>query len=81
MAYEYMDKRASDYESFLGELAQNVKAYDQGMQKTVFKLQTYDWQQQKWIAKEHLTAEIKFLRGLGCRHVGYYPEPYYTLNH
>ena len=81
MAYDYMDKRASDYESFLGELAQNVKAYDQGMQKTVFKLQTYDWQQQKWIAKEHLTAEIKFLRGLGCRHVGYYPEPYYTLNH
>ena len=81
MAYDYMDKRASDYESFLGELVQNVKAYDQGMQKTVFKLQTYDWQQQKWIAKEHLTAEIKFLRGLGCRHVGYYPEPYYTLNH
>ena len=81
MAYDYMDKRASDYESFLGELVQNVKAYDQGMQKTVFKLQTYDWQQQKWIAKEHLTAEIKFLRGLGCRHVGYYPELYYTLNH
>ena len=81
MAYDYMDKRTSDYEFFLGELVQNVKAHDQGMQKTVFKLQTYDWQQQKWIAKEHLTAEIKFLRGLGCRHVGYYPEPYYTLNH
>lgn len=81
MAYDYMDKRASDYQAFLGELVQNVKAHDQGMQKTVFKLQTYDWQQQKWVAKEHLTAEIKFLRGLGCRHVGYYPEPYYILTH
>jgi biofilm PGA synthesis lipoprotein PgaB len=46
----------------------------QGQGKVIFKVQSFDWAQNKWIPEDLLEKELKHLLALGAQHVGYYPD-------
>ncbi|WP_455654647.1 poly-beta-1,6-N-acetyl-D-glucosamine N-deacetylase PgaB [Phascolarctobacterium sp.] len=77
MAYDHMDNREEDYDLFLSDLVQKTKEYGSGIEKTVFKIQTFDWKSGQWINKEHLKSEVELLKKLGVKHIGYYPDSVY----
>lgn len=79
MAYDKMDK-VEDTEAFLTGLVKNAGMYKNGLKKTVFKLQTYDWDKNTWINKQHMVSEIKLLKKQGAKHIAYYPETFYKIN-
>ncbi len=43
----------------------------------IFKIQSYDWASDNWIAEDVLVEELKFLLSSGVKHVAYYPDNVY----
>lgn len=80
MAYDHMEKRVKDYGAFFNNLIQQTRKYKNGIEKTIFKIQTVDWENNSWIDKQHLEAEIKLLKQAGVKHIGYYPDTVYIFN-
>ena len=75
-AMPYMEK-ASKPEAWLKELITKVAKEPLGLKKSVFELQTVDWNTQKPIPMEIFQKEIKILKDAGVQHIGYYPDnPY-----
>ena len=74
MAYPYMDK-ADNPQEYLRALAQKVKAAG-GVDKTILKVQSYDWQENKWLTGEEFQGQLKTLRQAGMKHLGYYPATF-----
>lgn len=77
MAMPYMED-ASSPEDWLQELAATVQAVPQGMEATVFELQTMDWRKSpaQPIPSEKLAAQMRFLQIAGARHLAYYPDDF-----
>jgi len=73
MAYPRMEKIARP-EKWLKKLVMEAKKYPKGLQKTVFKLQTYDWSKDSWINTKTVNRWLKILVSSGAQHVGYYPD-------
>lgn len=42
--------------------------------KTVFKLQAYDWRRRQWVPDELLLDEMRTALAAGVRHLAYYPD-------
>jgi biofilm PGA synthesis lipoprotein PgaB len=59
---------------WLDSLAASVSARPQGMQKTIFALQTVDWRTRKPVDNTVLLEQMKQLRRDGARNLGYYPD-------
>lgn len=74
MAYPYMEK-ASDPETWLKALTKAALQMPEARNKVIFKLQTYDWSQEKWLSPQVLQNQFKILQASGATHLGYYPEP------
>ncbi|MFQ5585727.1 MAG: poly-beta-1,6-N-acetyl-D-glucosamine N-deacetylase PgaB [Thermodesulfobacteriota bacterium] len=73
MAYPQMEKvnRASRW---LEGLVLTAKETRDGIEKSVFKVQTYDWKRETWLGDTVVLKEIRDLLSSGARHVAYYPD-------
>lgn len=74
MAYPYMDHEQDP----LGFLARVAKAVEQagGTDKTIVKIQSYDWEKERWFSNKNFSAQMKTLKDAGIRHMGYYPNTF-----
>jgi biofilm PGA synthesis lipoprotein PgaB len=73
MAYPQMEKikRPS---SWLQGLVNTTRGFPHGLEKTVFKVQTYDWSQETWVKEGILLHEIRTIFSAGGKHIAYYPD-------
>lgn len=77
MAMPYMEGSGNP-DAWLRLLARQVKAVPEGMEATVFELQTVDWRKSKnrQIRSETLAAQMRLLQIEGVRHLAYYPDDF-----
>ncbi|MBW2079632.1 MAG: poly-beta-1,6-N-acetyl-D-glucosamine N-deacetylase PgaB [Deltaproteobacteria bacterium] len=73
MAYPQMERR-NDAISWLKGLMKAVRMNNFGLDKTVLKIQAYDWGGRHWIDKDKLLKEMRVLEAHGARHLAYYPD-------
>jgi poly-beta-1,6-N-acetyl-D-glucosamine N-deacetylase len=52
------------------QAVQNRKARE----KVIFKVQTYDWKNRRWLADHTIKQQLAYLEAGGGRHVAYYPD-------
>lgn len=79
MAYPYLEEVKHPTEWFK-ELVAAAKRQPQGIEKTVFKVQAYDWSRKKWVKSRTLNKWFKALIASGAEHVAYYPDDYVLDN-
>ena len=75
MAYPYMDKEENPKEA-LADVAKAVKQAG-GNDKTIVKVQTYDWSKEKWLSGKEVREELNTLKKEGTRNRGVYPHTFY----
>ena len=75
-AMPFMEK-AENPEAWLTELVKKVAAQPEGLKKTVFELQTIDWNTQKKIPMATFLKQMRLVQKLGAIHLGYYPDNVY----
>ncbi|MCP4152089.1 MAG: poly-beta-1,6-N-acetyl-D-glucosamine N-deacetylase PgaB [bacterium] len=75
MAMPFMEK-AGEPLKWLGELVKRAKLTDPGLGRTMFELQTKDWNTQADIPMEVLIKQMELLKSLGVTHFGYYPDDF-----
>jgi len=78
MAYPKMEE-ISRSNAWFRQMVEKVKNYPQGIEKTVFKVQTYDWERHSWIKTKTVNEWLRALVAAGARHLAYYPDDY-TIN-
>ena len=79
MAYPYVEEVKQPMEWF-EELVALAKSQPLGIEKTVFKVQTYDWEKKKWVKSQKLNKWFTALVSSGARHIAYYPDDYHRNN-
>ncbi|MGI9211797.1 MAG: poly-beta-1,6-N-acetyl-D-glucosamine N-deacetylase PgaB [Methylococcaceae bacterium] len=72
-AMPFMEK-AADPDRWLKDLVGLVAAHPAGLKKTVFELQTVDWNTQTDIPMNILMEQVRIIRRAGAEHIGYYPD-------
>ncbi|HQP10863.1 MAG TPA: poly-beta-1,6-N-acetyl-D-glucosamine N-deacetylase PgaB, partial [Candidatus Omnitrophota bacterium] len=75
MAYPYLEE-VKNPKKWLKELVAAVKTHPEGIEKTVFKVQTFDWKKQRWINSKIVDQWLEALVASGARHIAYYPDDY-----
>lgn len=75
MAYPYMDQ-ADDPIDYLKNIAAAVKAAD-GADKSIIKIQSYDWENERWIGADNFKTQLTALDKEGMSNLGYYPNTFY----
>jgi poly-beta-1,6-N-acetyl-D-glucosamine N-deacetylase len=76
MAMPYLE-RAEHPEAWLEGLVNRVKREPNGLEKTIFELQTFDWNDRsKQIPATVITAQMRLLQRLGAVNFGYYPDDF-----
>jgi biofilm PGA synthesis lipoprotein PgaB len=75
MAYPQMEEVKSPSE-WLKNLVGRARVMPQGIEKTVFKIQTYDWEKEGWIDDGILLEELRDILSSGGSHLAYYPDDY-----
>ncbi len=75
MAYPRMEDVKSP-KRWLRGLVKKASRYPKGLEKTVFKVQAYNWKKDKWIPAKMLRKWLRWLVSAGARHIGYYPDDY-----
>lgn len=80
-AYDYVAieampfmEQAEDPEAWLKELVEKVATQPNGLDKTLFELQTVDWKTQQKIPMEVFLKQLKSIQNMGAIHLGYYPD-------
>jgi poly-beta-1,6-N-acetyl-D-glucosamine N-deacetylase len=73
MAYPQMETAKKPL-PWLQDLAAKALALPQAENKTIFKLQTYDWNTRTWIEGDLLLREMRTALAGGIRHLAYYPD-------
>ena len=73
MAYPQMENVNKPSEWLKG-LVKKAKEFPHGIEKTVFKVQAYDWQKKEWLDDGFLLEEIRDILSYGGRHIAYYPD-------
>lgn len=74
MAYPYMEKHGDDPAGWLKDLTAVALEQSAAKQKVIFKLQTYDWDEMRWLSARDLKRQVAALKTGGALHLGYYPE-------
>jgi poly-beta-1,6-N-acetyl-D-glucosamine N-deacetylase len=75
MAYPMMEE-AHRPVTWLRGLVNKAHAHQGGLEKTIFKLQAYDWNSQDWIDSRTLIGWMRALAAEGAHHIGYYPDDF-----
>ena len=73
MAYPYMEG-AFFHTAWLRNLVATAAKHPGAMNKTVFKIQAYDWAAHKPVPSATVNAQLRVLLAAGARHVAYYPD-------
>lgn len=73
MAYPRMEK-IKHPKRWFASLVDKVKKQPLGLEKTIFKVQTYDWDEKEGIATKTVYRWLRRLISLGAQHIGYYPD-------
>lgn len=73
MAYPYMEKVRAPAK-WLKRLVELAKRYPDGLSKTVFKVQAYDWEEREWVEAPVVLKWLRILVAAGAQHIGYYPD-------
>lgn len=73
MAYTKMDK-INQPEAWLAGIAKTVAAHPGAANRTIVKIQAYDWDNGQWILPGDLNREAQALRENGIVHIGVYPS-------
>jgi len=60
--------------TWLKGLVAKARAFPQGRNKTVFEVQSYDWEKHSWINDRDLLEELRDILAEGGRHIAYYPD-------
>lgn len=77
MAMPYMEGERGDSTRWLTSLTSRVATYPEGLNKTVFELQSVDWAQgHRRIPDAELVKQIRAIRTAGARSFGYYPDDF-----
>ncbi|MBC8548631.1 MAG: poly-beta-1,6-N-acetyl-D-glucosamine N-deacetylase PgaB, partial [Candidatus Brocadiales bacterium] len=76
MAYPQMD-RVSHPDKWLRNIVNRAKGYPRGLDKTIFKVQTYDWRKKEWIIGRDLLKELREILMSGGKHIAYYPDNFW----
>jgi biofilm PGA synthesis lipoprotein PgaB len=73
MAYERLEgvEAPMRWYKALVERARNLPA---GLEKSVFKVQSYDWETEAWLEDEIIIKGIRQILAAGGQHVAYYPD-------
>ncbi|MDU4959569.1 MAG: poly-beta-1,6-N-acetyl-D-glucosamine N-deacetylase PgaB [Sporomusaceae bacterium] len=79
MAYPYLEKQNRQAGSWLAALADAALREPEAARKTVFKLQTYDWTDGRWLETREVRRWENILRRKGVQHFAYYPENVYAF--
>jgi len=79
MAYPFLEEVKQPTE-WLQNLVAVTKRHPLGIEKTVFKVQAFDWSKSKWVKSRKLNKWFKALISSGAKHIAYYPDDY-VLNH
>jgi biofilm PGA synthesis lipoprotein PgaB len=61
---------------WLKRLVRAAGKHPGGLEKTVFKVQTYDWNRKRWIPARTVNRWLRTLVAAGARHIAYYPDNY-----
>lgn len=75
MAMPYMEK-ADEPNKWLRELTNKVAQNPNGLRRTIFELQTKDWNTGKQINEKILSEQFHMLRSNGARNLAYYPDDF-----
>jgi biofilm PGA synthesis lipoprotein PgaB len=81
MAYPYMEKQGARAVEWLGELAAAALSNKPDATKVVFKLQNYDWRENRWLARTELSRQVRALQERGALNIGFYPENLFSDRH
>ena len=73
MAYPQMENARRPVK-WLKQLAAKAAAAPLFSDKTIFKLQAYDWEAKDWIDQRRLLTEMRTVLAAGVRHLAYYPD-------
>lgn len=73
MAYPYMEKQQRDAQAWLSDLAAVALKPTGAADKVVFKLQSYDWDNRRWLSERELERQTDTLVTAGAIHIGRYP--------
>jgi poly-beta-1,6-N-acetyl-D-glucosamine N-deacetylase len=63
-------------DAWLEVLVRKVAAQPDGLKKTVFELQSVDWNTRKPVPDSALAAQMQRLQRLGALNIGYYPDDF-----
>ncbi len=76
MAYPQMEN-AGRPSPWLEKLVKRAMSYPDGIEKTVFKIQSYDWERREWIDDKSLLEELRDILASGGKHIAYYPDNFW----
>jgi biofilm PGA synthesis lipoprotein PgaB len=69
-------ERVSDEARFYGRLIEAMKREPEGVHRTIFELQTFDWRSQKRLPSTQLRDTMRYLQSQGVRNLAYYPDDF-----
>jgi biofilm PGA synthesis lipoprotein PgaB len=75
MAYPQMEK-IEQPSLWLEDLVGKAKDFPKGSEKTIFKVQTYDWGKEKWLNECLVLLEMRDILASGGGHIAYYPDDF-----
>lgn len=75
MAYPKMEGVFRPH-AWFKKMVQTAKGHPQGIEKTVFKVQTYDWRKNRWLKTNTVNEWLRELVAAGAQHLAYYPDDY-----
>ncbi len=67
-------ENAAEPTRWLRSLARAAKARPDGIRRTVFELQAWDWRTGKAVPASELHAQVRLLQVEGIRHLAWYPD-------
>ncbi len=73
MAYPQMEKQENP-SAWLKELVKRAKEFPDGIEKTVFKIQSYNWDKKIWVKDDVLLDQLRDILASGGTHIAYYPD-------
>jgi poly-beta-1,6-N-acetyl-D-glucosamine N-deacetylase len=76
MVYPALEDVKNPYE-WIREMVRSVKGHDGAIERTVFKLQAYDWGSKVWIGDAVLREQLREVLASGGRHLAYYPDNFW----
>lgn len=75
MAMPYLEK-SKHPRKFLEQLIDDVGLHERGFEKTIFELQTVDWQTNEPLPAVDIRDTMRWLQAHGVRNIGYYPDDF-----